>query len=309
MSRFYTSAADTVNYVDAINIIKGIISSIKSIVNPLDLLTSSSDFFGNPLPKEYASIREFQVDTVDRPLLAKMMRGVIDATLDVLERQYKKYIDAQDIPMLLREEVESARTHNMDAEEIMGMFSAAKQRAPNATIDFLSCRMRATKNRTLQYLDSQPEEELTKLIQRAIPLGRRQTNQKKSDEKGVTTEILQRLAEKRQERQQAVVEGLAKRLRKEGLAAIMNVPEVNCLEFSEGVVGDILSGRVLGKDAIHIYFEEGAVKAYNTRFMSLKKNVYTVCYWQEGESFDVGEDFTLSKFSIAMDYIFGDLRF
>ena len=41
----------------------------------------------------------------------------------------------------------------MDAEEVMGMFSALKKRAPNATLAFLSARMRAKKIHIIEYLD------------------------------------------------------------------------------------------------------------------------------------------------------------
>ena len=84
-----------------------------------------------------------------------------DATLDslrekpkdVLERQYKKYFET-DISATLILETKSARYHNIDAEEVMGMFSAAQKKAPNATLDYLSCKMRAQKNQTAQYLDT-----------------------------------------------------------------------------------------------------------------------------------------------------------
>ena len=46
-----------------------------------------------------------------------------------------------DVTEELKRETESARAHNMDSEEIMGMFSAAKQKAPKATLCFLSCRV------------------------------------------------------------------------------------------------------------------------------------------------------------------------
>ena len=44
----------------------------------------------------------------------------------MLERQYAKYFDL-DITEKLKEETESTKSHNVDAEEIMGMFSSAKQ--------------------------------------------------------------------------------------------------------------------------------------------------------------------------------------
>ena len=37
----------------------------------------------------------------------------------------------------------------------MGMFSATKtEKSPNATLNYISCKMRALKNRTLKYLDN-----------------------------------------------------------------------------------------------------------------------------------------------------------
>jgi len=74
------------------------------------------------------------------------MEACIHAIVDVLEHQYRKYSDV-DITEKLKE-TKFARTHNIDTEEVMGMFSATIvtiQRAPNATICFLSCKMRAQK--------------------------------------------------------------------------------------------------------------------------------------------------------------------
>jgi len=45
----------------------------------------------------------------------------------------------------LKQETKSARSHNIDTEEVMGMFSAGKHKAKSATISFLSARMRAKK--------------------------------------------------------------------------------------------------------------------------------------------------------------------
>ena len=42
----------------------------------------------------------------------------------------------------------------MDAEEIIGMFGAAKKRAPNSTVCYLSAKLRAQKNKVVDHLDS-----------------------------------------------------------------------------------------------------------------------------------------------------------
>ena len=38
-------------------------------------------------------------------------------------------------------------SHNIDADKIMGMFSAGKEKAKNANDDFLAARMRSIKTR------------------------------------------------------------------------------------------------------------------------------------------------------------------
>ena len=75
-----------------------------------------------------------------------MMTAVMSLSVTVLERQYKKYFEIN-LTAKLAEETKSARSHNIDAEEIMGMFSAPKKKSPNATICFLSAKMRAIKYR------------------------------------------------------------------------------------------------------------------------------------------------------------------
>ena len=50
--------------------------------------------------------------------------------MKVLERQYTKYFDSVDIKEKLKSETKSARLHNIDAEEVMGMFSAVKKKIP-----------------------------------------------------------------------------------------------------------------------------------------------------------------------------------
>ena len=56
----------------------------------------------------------------------------------MLERQYRKYLDV-DITDKLKE-TQSARTHNIAVEEVMGMFSTAKQRVPKQLSAFCLVR-------------------------------------------------------------------------------------------------------------------------------------------------------------------------
>jgi hypothetical protein len=53
--------------------------------------------------------------------------------LEALDRQYARYF-ATDLTAQLADETRSARLHNMDAEQVMGMVSAIKQRSHNVWI-------------------------------------------------------------------------------------------------------------------------------------------------------------------------------
>ena len=61
-----------------------------------------------------------------------MLMVCMSAIMDVINRQYEHYFNL-DVTEQLKIETQSARPHNIDAEEMVGMFSAAKQRAPNST--------------------------------------------------------------------------------------------------------------------------------------------------------------------------------
>ena len=73
-----------------------------------------------------------------------MVERSLSAIIAVLERQYKRYFDI-DLTDQLRKETQSARCHYIDPEELMGMFSAAKEHAPNATLQRGIKRKRSAK--------------------------------------------------------------------------------------------------------------------------------------------------------------------
>lgn len=132
----------------------------------------------------------FQEKSVDKALFVRMMEACLSQTVDVLEKQYQRYF-ITDLTEKLRKETESTRCHNIDAEEIMGMFSAAKEWAPrNATMCHLSSRIRAQKNNVVDYLDNLKSEKRQKLIELAITLGRKQRQERKKKSGEIKAEFL-----------------------------------------------------------------------------------------------------------------------
>ena len=98
-----------------------------------------------------------------------------------MERQYSRHFEVY-LTEKLREETKSARLHNTDAKKIMGMFSAVKRKALNATLCYLSCKMRSKKNRSVDYLDGLSEDTRESIL-KVIQLGQSQ-KEEKSDAEG-----------------------------------------------------------------------------------------------------------------------------
>ena len=181
MTKFYTSADTEINHVDGIKLVQDVITRVKDMMqNPTEILCSNQNFFGEEIEVDSTLLALRTLPT--HPEFASMMLSCLKAVVDVLERQYSKYF-LLDITEKLRQESESAKSHNMDSEEIMGMFSAAQQKSPHATLCFLSSRMRACKNKTVAYIDALPVEQQENIVNKAIRYGRLQRESRKKMQK------------------------------------------------------------------------------------------------------------------------------
>jgi len=199
MKKFYATAVDQIDHVEGIQVIKQLVQKLKDLKEtPVDLLCCATDFFGNNLDKENSTLLKLREPPKDITLYSSMMTACLQAVTDVLERQYKKYFTGDwEISERLRLETKSARSHNMDAEEVIGMFSAAKQKAVNATICFLSCKMRAQKNRTIDYLDRLEKIKRDQIIIQAIQIGGKQRSKSRMNQNDLDVEASRRLAGKK----------------------------------------------------------------------------------------------------------------
>ena len=152
MKKFYTSSQSEVNHIDGIHMVKEVTSVVREFANnTAGTLTTTQDFFGNLLEND-ATLVTLQSQPVDDNLFHAMMKACLLKVDEVLQRQYARYFTL-DVTEILRKETESSRCHNIDAKTIMGMFSAAKDHAPNATMGFISSRIKAVKNNVVDRLD------------------------------------------------------------------------------------------------------------------------------------------------------------
>ena len=286
MTKFYTSKDDQFSHVDGILVVKQVIEVIKEFAeHPLNTLTTATDFFGNVLPTEDHVRLSLQSPTDDRDSFIKFMSTSLLAVVSVLERQYSRYFQL-DLSEQLQKETESARCHNIDAENIMGMFSAAKAHAPNATMDFLSSRIRAQKNNVVDFLDSLPQPKKESLINFATNIGRKGLSQKRKKNSIIQTEIARRMQEKKQKKVTLERNKLERKLKSCDLANL----SVEFPDFDEAMihtVSDILTEKAVGRNICHVWYD--ATTQEKTLYLGkfgkvLKKaeGTYRVAYWLGG---------------------------
>ena len=199
---------------------------------------SESDFFREPLSEQDSTLKKLLVQPSNRNLFCEMSKVCVTAIISVLERQYKCYFEMNISEQLRRPETESCRLHNIDAEEIMGMFSASKQFAKHATMCFLSSRMRAMKNHTSMGCHLKRGRKY--LSGQLVQLGKRHLNRKKHVD--LRQELSKRAAQKRQKREEKEkVESKLKTLKSGECHA--QFPELGKKSLSD--LEDMLAGAIV----------------------------------------------------------------
>ena len=115
MTKFDTSVSEQVSHVEGIAVVRSVIDTISmTIAQPLNVLHTTNDFLGNTLPSSDETLQKLREKPVHESLFITMMKECLTTTVVVLQRQYERYFNT-DITEQLKEETESARTHNIDA--------------------------------------------------------------------------------------------------------------------------------------------------------------------------------------------------
>ena len=310
MTTMYTSAEKQINHVDCIDVVRNVISVIKEYDDhPMSVLTTKKDFFTKDLNTSDTTLRHLQKQPADEPLFCKMMKSSLLAVVTVLLRQYKRYFQ-MDLTEQLRKETESARAHNIDAEEIIGMFSAAQKRAPNATVCYLSSKLRAQKNMVVDYLDATDEETRERMVRMSVALGRRQRQCNRTKCADMKKELSRRQGLKREKKETSQRKKIEKTLKSTILDIDRDFPDLE--EHARSDLQDILSGKAVGRDICHVWIDrESREKTmYNGRMEKMKKKAggtYVVAYWSQDETYDDAIDYDVSKFELAADFICDEL--
>ena len=316
MKCMYRSHDKQLHHMDAFEKVQECSRKVEALaaedVIQLDKITH--DFFGAPL--DHSDNESVWKDDVDADKFSNMFKAVLGATTEVITKQYQRYHHDMEVSDEMKRKLASARTHNIDSEEVMGMFSAAQARAPRATLLFISSKIRAKKNNTTAYISSHAEAEA--LVMKSVTVA---AKLKRSSQKSVVElqkELSERIADKMQKKQEGERRKMGKNLKElmgstdPDYAAAFPSLENSSLEM----LMDIVAGTVVGKKMLHNWAQEGSFlnKTYNGKVEKLKKTskavAYVVCYWGLNETYEEdGEDYNIPLHELAVDFICGDLEF
>jgi hypothetical protein len=153
--------------------------------------------------------------------------------------------------------------------------------------------MRAIKNRTVEYLDAMDKDRRELILKKAIT--RKQRDRRRESQKDLRREIQKRQEAKKQARDIAQRKELEKKLKKSGVDSV--VEELSVSASDKVLLEDILNGKAVGRDIVHIWSDEKLKE----------KTKYRVAYWGTNESYDDSEDYDIPKFEMAVDLLLGDL--
>lgn len=278
--------------------------------SPSAILSATTDCFGQPL-EQSPTLRSLQTPPEAMQPFCAFVTAAATAIVEVIDRQYKDTAEPSD---KFREETKSARTHNIDAEEVMGMLSAGVSRAPNATTEFLSCKIRAQLNYTANYLEEKEADIAEQLIKRSRRCSVQKSVMLRRSQKALLEEMARRQALKLKARDAKARRALEKRL-ENGEVSNLQSEFPNLDEARQESVRKLMNGDCVGCDISHVFDVDDKNVVYLGRlekFLKKRKqpNMYRIAYWdpETGGSYEDAEDSDFKASSLAADLILEDLN-
>ena len=124
MKCMYRSHDKQLHHMDAFEKVQECSRKVEALAaeDVIQLDTITHDFFGAPL--DHSDNASVWKDDVDADKFSHMFKAVLGATIEVITKQYQRYHDME-VSDEMKRKLASATMHNIDSEEVMGMFSAA----------------------------------------------------------------------------------------------------------------------------------------------------------------------------------------
>ena len=254
-----------------------------------------------------------------------IMKPILSAVISVFERQFRPFLEGEFINPSPEdfERASNAISHNMAAERILGLTDNLLRKAPNASGEFLSGKIRFRLNKTHDWLASHDDN--SRLSTFVISEGYKAERDSREASKILHRELDQRRGAVKQSREDAMRKSLSAEIQE----LIVNPPAVGTVpaqfkELPADIIEklchvlnhhDFLSGQLIR----HNWYEDGQVTPYFGRLHNSKvktvrkisKVVIPITYWPltsiEAEATERPESLFLSDF--ITDVMTKDLHF
>lgn len=312
MTKFYTTAETPTSHLEGIIVVKSVIENIADTCKaPMEILDTDTDFFGNQIggPTLQTILHSCPHEKDD--MFREMVVCCLDGVLNVLNRQYERYFQME-ITEVLRQETETARLHNIDSEELMGMFSAEKKHSPNATLCFLSSKLRSIKNKAFEYLQSMDPQQREKTVRWCVSKAKQKRRANRLRHEQLLQELTRRTELKRQKKEDKERKQLEKMLASLQVKDIpTKFPDLEEKALADLI--DILSDQIVSRNVCHLWMDnetQNHVLYYGKieKKKKKKESTYVVAYWiAKEEEYDDAVEYDMTKFALAADVVNGEL--
>ena len=253
-----------------------------------------------------------------------MLFRILEGALSDLKQQYESYLSHSDEDLACLEAATvNTPVHNIAAEQEVGMVSAAKRRAPGATMIFLASTIKSTRNQTLIYLETLELQHQKKRIKLAIKLGRNAKEQAVKRGADTRAEIVRRIGVRRGEivrkgkLQTQRHQQKDRRILESKLANLERAEEweiklaVECSDDTAAILKVILGGDIINRVIVHGWFnkETTAIDPWYGVVLSKGRKNYLIRYWNIGGNVEEPEDTAVAPSHLAADLISRDMVF
>ena len=306
--------------LEVIPLVKACITNLKSVENdPKKLLRMKVDFFDQTLDtSEILLSLQSEIDDVTSPHFTSTVQSLIQGSVLVLERQLEAYLtgDLSNPTNAMLDQTKSAPVHNIFAEQVLGMTDHQHHRCPNATVGYIDGKVKASKNKTLDWVETKTMEEQEKMIMFSIKRARTVRAIRKKREQQINEIYYERQKDKQQKKDKKYRNKIEKQFKnilsgKTSLDEVSDLP-VDKLETVQNIIDD--NSWLVEKYIEHIWFENDENVLFHGHILELKrpKNkmpTVTIAYWSQTETEEEAADFKIPVPQVLADLYMGDLLF
>ena len=254
---------ENMHHLEMASLFKKVLESLHTYSSsPESVLTSKNDAFARPLDLSDDVLLSLGKSTENSSELCNTVAAICEGFIRVLQRQLKPYLEGElshpTVELLLK--TKSAPNHNMQAERVLAVSDSLCRKAPNAKIEFISSKVRFTLNRTLDWLQEQPNSKA--MVDFAIKEGRELTRKRKANDIILEQRKIRRMKAKCQHRQSRVRNMIQKKVKL--LVMKSEIKEEEVKEINDSLSSDKLKQCLFlikepeefkGKNICHTWYD------------------------------------------------------